>query len=214
MKDKLMEPKPTGTIYCSPRISSGFTPGASCCSPAQSSCCSPSPEQDSEHEREAVSFGKKVNIQFLYLDLSKCTRCQGTEKVLEEAVSDVARVLEAAGVEVKVEKIQVKDENQALELGFVSSPTIRINGRDIQLEVIESPCEPCSDLSGENVNCRVWLWEGKEYPVPPKAMIIDAILREVYGPQPHTPEKSKPVSEVPENLKRFLRSRGVPPKCC
>jgi hypothetical protein len=49
------------------------------------------------------------------------------------------------------------------------------------LEAKESLCESCGDLCGDEVDCRVWIYNGKEYNVPPKAMIIDAILREIYG---------------------------------
>ena len=35
----------------------------------------------------------------MYLDLSVCERCRGTEGSLEEAIADVKRVLELTGVE-------------------------------------------------------------------------------------------------------------------
>jgi len=34
---------------------------------------------------------------------------------------------------------------------------------------------------GRDVDCREWVYQGKEYTASPKAMIIDAIFREVYG---------------------------------
>ena len=40
---------------------------------------------------------RKLEIELLYLDLDVCTRCQGAEKNLEEAISDVKGVLEATG---------------------------------------------------------------------------------------------------------------------
>ena len=33
-------------------------------------------------------------IDFMYLDLSICMRCQGAEDSLEEAIADVAKVLD------------------------------------------------------------------------------------------------------------------------
>ncbi|NLI14188.1 MAG: DUF2703 domain-containing protein [Peptococcaceae bacterium] len=140
----------------------------------------------------------------MYLDLNVCVPCRGTEARLEEAVSDVSRVLEATGVEVEVRKIHVQSEEQALALGFVSSPTIRVNGRDIQLEVKESLCESCGDLCGDEVDCRVWGYQGKEYSVPPKGLIIEAILREVYKEPNEGAVNVKPLTKVPENLKRFF----------
>lgn len=181
-----------------------------CCSPldnvsgdsAGPSCCSP--VRDTIGSGGGQAERRKLGIEFMYVDLGVCTRCQGTETSLEEAVSEVARILEAAGVEVAVRKIHVQSEEQALELGFVSSPTIRINGRDIQLDVRENLCESCGDLCGEDMDCRVWVYQGKEYTTPPKAMIIDAILREVYGGATMTPQAPSKMEALPDNLKRFF----------
>ncbi|MCM1567236.1 MAG: DUF2703 domain-containing protein [Dehalobacter sp.] len=148
---------------------------------------------------------RRLDIEFLFLDLNVCVPCRGTDSSLEEAISEVSSVLEATGIEVDVRKIHVQSEEQALELGFVSSPTIRINGQDIQLEVRESLCESCGDLCGDDVDCRVWFYRGKEYSVPPKGLIIEAILREVYKDEcaaiPARP------AELPDNLKKFFAAR-------
>ena len=146
----------------------------------------------------------QIIIDFMYLDVEVCTWCKGTETSLDEALSDVSAVLSASGVEVVVNRIHVDSEEKAERLRFASSPTIRVNGRDIQLEGKESKCESCGDLCGDEVDCRVWLYQGKEYTSPPKAMIIDAILREVYG-QRTTVEKSSEKFVVPDNLKKFFR---------
>ena len=146
---------------------------------------------------------KQIIIDFLYLDLSVCTRCQGTESSLDEAVLEVSRVLQATGVDVVVNKINVHNEELARAWKFVSSPTIRINGRDIQLEVKEGLCESCGDLCGDDVECRVWVYQGKDYTVPPKAMIIEAMLKEVYGGVRHTSNTTEQEYIMPDNLKRF-----------
>ena len=58
------------------------------------------------------------------------------------------------------------------------------------------------------MDCRVWVYKGKEYNVPPKAMIIDAILREVYGNTEKISdnEVNKKSYQLPENLRRFFES--------
>ncbi|MDN5277147.1 MAG: hypothetical protein PWR01_1112 [Clostridiales bacterium] len=152
---------------------------------------------------------KKIVIDFMYLDLSVCDRCKGTEGSLEEAISDVARVLELTGAEVIVNKIHIDSEEKAIQYRFKSSPTIRINGKDIQMEIKESLCESCGDLCGDEVDCRVWIYNGKEYNVPPKAMIVDAILREVYGGSSSSDideNKEEQKYQLPENLKRFFQA--------
>ncbi|NLW06815.1 MAG: DUF2703 domain-containing protein [Clostridia bacterium] len=169
-----------------------------CCNPVRNSqCCS-----------TGQDCLRTVNIDFLYLDLSECTRCLETETNLEEAINDVAQVLAATGVQVKVQKTKVESEKQALELGFISSPTIRINGRDIQMDLKESPCESCGDLCGDEVDCRVWVYQGKEYTAPPKGMIIEAILREAYGRIPEGSPEPLPLATLPDNLKKFFRAKA------
>jgi hypothetical protein len=146
---------------------------------------------------------KKISIDFLYLDLNVCERCQGAEKNLDEAVDEVSGVLKAAGYDITVNKVNITSKELAYKYQFESSPTIRINGRDIALEIKESPCKECGDLCGDNVDCRVWIYEGKEYSQPPKAMIVDAILKSVYGGKSTAPvEKGEYV--LPENLRSFF----------
>lgn len=156
-------------------------------------------------------------IDFLYLDLSVCTRCQGTDTSLDEALAEVSKVLAATGVEVLVNKINVNTEELAIKYRFISSPTIRVNGRDIQMEVKESLCESCGDLCGDEVDCRVWVYQGREFSVPPKAMIIEAILKEVYGGD-RDRDIVTPEYVIPENLKRFytaMKKAGKRnPPCC
>lgn len=153
------------------------------------------------------NVNESINIEFMYLDLSVCTWCQSTEYNLEEAIGEVAQVLKATGVEVNVKKIHIQSEEQARELGFKSSPTIRINGDDIQLDVKEALCDSCGDLCGDSVDCRIWTYQGKDYTAPPKGMIIDAILREVYGGTKKIMETLPTAREVPENLKRFFAAK-------
>lgn len=132
-----------------------------------SGCCSCAPGCCVSIPDNAVDK-KRLVIDFLYLDLSVCTRCQGTDTSLDEALAEVSRVLEATGTEVIVNKINVNTEELAIKHRFLSSPTIRVNGHDIQMEVKESLCESCGDLCGDEVDCRVWVYQGKEYTVPPK----------------------------------------------
>ena len=161
----------------------------SCCS-CGSSCCEPQQEK------------KRVVIDFLYLDLSVCERCQSTESNLDSALAEVAAVLKSAGYELEVNKINITSPELAIKYKFLSSPTIRVNGKDIQMEVRETICEDCGDLCGSETECRSWIYEGAEYSEPPKAMIIEAILKEVFG------GAAKPTTQeayvVPKNLETFF----------
>ena len=156
---------------------------------------------------------RRLDVEFLYLDLKVCARCQGMERSLEEATSAVAPILELRGTEVNVGKVHVQSEEQARELGFGSSPTIRINGRDIQparagsTDVIESPCECGASLCGETVNCREWVYQGETYATPPVGLIVDALLGEIYGHGETSLEGTWPVGDVPDNLKSFFEAK-------
>ena len=112
---------------------------------------------------------RKLQIDFLFLDLTSCTRCRGTDRSLNEALIVVADVLHAAGIAVEVTKVHVATEELARAWRFVSSPTIRVNGSDIALDLRESSCgsEACTDGCGDQIACRVWVYRGQEYTEPP-----------------------------------------------
>ena len=148
-------------------------------------------------------------IDFLYLDLETCTRCRGTDANLEAALAQVGHVLAAAGVEVAVRKTLVASAEHAAAVGFVSSPTIRVNGQDIALELRESSCAECGEACGCDgaIDCRMWVWQDQEYTQAPPAMIVDAILRAVYGGAEQAVALPSVVG-VPENLARFFAGKA------
>lgn len=155
------------------------------------------------------SAAKEINIEFFYLDLNVCEMCRGTESNLEEALAEVAEVLKSTGVEVNLRKIHIESYEQALALDFISSPTIRINGRDVALEVKENYCSSCSDLSGTETFCRVWNFQGEEFSTVPKSLVIEAILKEVYGSRGEAGEISaERKARSLENLKSFFESKN------
>lgn len=142
-------------------------------------------------------------IDFLYLDLNTCGRCIGTEKNLEEAMNEVSAVLLAAGFDVSLNKVNITSKELAYQYKFLSSPTIRVNGKDIAMSVKESPCKDCGDICGDNVDCRVWEFEGQDYTEPPKAMIINAILKAVYSNNSSL-NAEHTVYSLPKNLELFF----------
>jgi Domain of unknown function (DUF2703) len=166
--------------------------------------CSSTAEQN---QAGAQTEKRRIEIDFLYLDLDVCSPCRSTESNIEEALKEVSGILQATGVEVVVNKTHVQSLEQAVELGFLSSPTLRINGRDLQLEFKENYCATCSQVSGTETDCRVWLYHGQEYSAPPKAMIVEAVLREVYGGAPSEGAKIVRPENALENLARFFEAK-------
>lgn len=121
-----------------------------------------------------------MKIQLLYI--LDCPWCLETKKLLRQS-------LEELKVEAEVEEILIDSDEKAKKYQFVGSPTIRINGRDIQEKVDKDRCLPCEELAkrpGEatefvkqecHCGCRTFLYKGKQYPYPPKGMIKEAIRR-------------------------------------
>lgn len=152
---------------------------------------------------------RKLTVELLALDLATCGRCTGTGANLDAAIATVTDVLRQADVEVIVRKTVVTSAAQAEQLRFESSPTIRINGRDIALNLRESNCGDCGDICGceGQVDCRVWEWQGKEYSEAPEALIIDAILRgygQAWEPMPAPSGRFS----LPENLRKFFNAKS------
>jgi hypothetical protein len=175
-----------------------------------SGCCASLTQLASEAPKKK---GKTIVIDFLYLDNETCGPCTGTESSIDEAIADVSSVLSSTGVEVVVNRILIENEEMAVNHRFASSPTVRINGRDIALEEEEAICPSCGDIAGEEVTCRVWTWNGENHSSLPKGLLIDAILSSIYGggaDDKADEEASEAEYVLPENIRRFFVGKG----CC
>jgi len=169
---------------------------------ASTGCCGPScgcgPQAPVDAEPGAT---REVIVDFLYLDLNTCQRCVATGDTLDEALAVLDPVLSRIGVSVAVNKVNITTAELAGQYRFVSSPTIRVDGVDISAEIAESHCADCSDLSGCATDCRVFVFQGREYEQPPAAMIIDGVLRALYAPP--TPGEPEPYV-MPPNLADYF----------
>jgi hypothetical protein len=157
-----------------------------------------------------------LDIEFLYLDLTSCTRCQGTEASIDEALAVMQPVLDKLGVTVTRRATRVTSAAQARQLGLKTSPTVRLNGRDIASDVQESACGPCSDISGVPTVCRVWTYQGREFPEAPVGLILEEIMRELSSSLTTAAEPGVATAAVPENLERFFAAGAQPvaTACC
>lgn len=98
-----------------------------------------------------------MHIDFLYFE-----DCPSHEAALER----LRGVLAEEGVEAGIEVTEVENEEQAQDLRFVGSPTIRVEGRDI-----DPPREQSYALT-----CRAYqLEDGRISPLPSEAMIRSAL---------------------------------------
>ena len=153
---------------------------------------------------------KQVKIEYLYLDLNTCDRCIGTDTVLEEVIEELTPALSLAGYNVAYDKVEIASSQLAEEHRFLSSPTIRVNGYDICDEVNESDCGCCGEISGTDVDCRVFEYEGEFHEVPPKAMLAEAILKKAFMDE----AASCCCYVLPENLKTFFEGKQKKESCC
>ena len=111
--------------------------------------CSSTVEQKSSGVAGAeIEKKRRIEMDFLFLDLEVCSPCRTTETNIEEALSEVAGILRATSVEVSVNKTHAK------------------------------------------------------------AMIIEAVLQEVYGSTYSEPAKIVRPENALENLARFFESKS------
>lgn len=158
------------------------------------------------------SLEKRVLVEYLYLDLRTCDRCIGTDRVLDEVMETIAPALRLAGYKVEYHKMKMETPELAAKYQFLSSPTVHVNGKDICGSVKENDCGCCGEISGTDVNCRVFEYNGASYEVPPKEMLAGAILRAVFG-APESGSSCNGGYELPENLKTFFEGKKMRSHC-
>lgn len=100
-----------------------------------------------------------VKVEFLFWE--DCPSHPAARKLLRE-------VMEELGLEAPVHEIEVVTDEDAARLAFPGSPTIRVNGTDV---------DPAGAAQmGTALTCRVYILEGRRFsPVPSKEMIRRAL---------------------------------------
>ena len=158
---------------------------------------------------------RTVAIDFLFLDLSACGRCSNTGANIDTALAAVDEALRATGTRLELRRIHVQSIDQARELRFVSSPTIRVNGHDITPGPLESECGADECGCGPGASCRVWRYAGRDHEEAPVGLIVDAVLAEVYAGTPRA-EPPAAAYELPDNLVRVFAAKdaGAPGNGC
>lgn len=157
-----------------------------------------------------ASSEKKIVVEYLYLDLQICDRCIRTDAVLDEVMAKLTPALRLAGFDIEYNKIEMKTAELAERYEFFSSPTIRVNGRDICTSVKENTCGCCSEISGADVDCRVFEYKGESHEVPPQEMLAEAVLRTIFGTAGNCSCGSY---KLPDNLKAFYEGKTNKSAC-
>jgi len=101
-----------------------------------------------------------MKIDFLY-----SPKCPNHEEAFQNLVS----VLKKNGWPAGIHRIQIQDLNQAKRAEFWGSPTIRVNGHDLE--------ENANKTERYSLDCRTLMINGKPSPVPTEDFIEAAIKR-------------------------------------
>lgn len=130
-------------------------------------CCS---------ESENKNF-LKISWQRLVENNKTCSRCESTEIELLKAVSTLRRGLKPFGIQVVLEKKEIKFEE--FESDPLSSNKIVINGRSLE-EWLKAKAgkSQCCDLCAPN-ECRTVELNGRIYEVPSSELIVKAGIEAV-----------------------------------
>lgn len=99
-----------------------------------------------------------MKVELLYFD-----GCPGYAELRER----LPLLLERAGVEAEIEERRVDSQQAADRELFVGSPTVRVDGRDV---------DPAVRDWGYGLRCRLYAGEEGLRRVPPDAWIVEALL--------------------------------------
>lgn len=122
-----------------------------------------------------------MTIQLLYI--LDCPYCLKTKKLIRESLKKLK-------IDAKIEEMLIDTKKKARKFKFFGSPTVRINGKDIQEKIKKSRCLSCEELAELTKTttsfikqecyasgCRIYNYKGKQYPYPPERLIKEAIKK-------------------------------------
>jgi len=102
---------------------------------------------------------KENTVEILYTD--ECPFWKETLKLVKETADDLK-------TDISVKKVRVSNEEEARKLKFPGSPTVRVNGVDI---------DPAVRETAGYIGCRIYMYKGSMYESPPKEMIESGFER-------------------------------------
>jgi len=94
------------------------------------------------------------------LHIADCPNTDATRRLLNATLREL-------GLTEDIREIEVSDSSQAQALSFPGSPTIRIDGIDVEPNL---PGE-----NGDGLSCRIYMIDGKRHAVPTEEMIRRAL---------------------------------------
>lgn len=109
------------------------------------------------------SYRNDINIRLMHVP--GCHSWKDAIGVLEEAMAVI-------GIKATISVNVIETDEDAVQFKFVGSPSIRINGEDVDTL-------PKKVSQYKAASCRPYFYEGRSYDYPPKEMIISALLKHI-----------------------------------
>ena len=100
------------------------------------------------------------------LHIANCPNTEATRRLLDKTLREL-------GLTEDIREIEVSDSPQAQALSFPGSPTIRIDGIDVEPSLQRE--------KSDGLSCRIYMTEGKRHAVPTQEMIRRALRAAVLG---------------------------------
>jgi len=94
------------------------------------------------------------------LHIAGCPHTEATRRLLDETWQEL-------GLAGDIEEIEVSDPSQAEALSFPGSPTIRIDGIDVEIGILPH--------NRHGLSCRIYMIDGNAHGAPTREMIRRAI---------------------------------------
>ena len=99
-----------------------------------------------------------MKIEILVFD--GCPNIETTEKLVSETINEL-------GIDANIEIVNVVDNDDAVAKRFLGSPSVRIDGKDLEVEEDE--------LTQYTMRCRIYRDGDKQSGVPSKDILMDKL---------------------------------------
>ena len=97
-------------------------------------------------------------IEILYFE--GCPNYESTKTLVDELIEEM-------GIEANVVHHDVKDNEEAVRLRFLGSPSVRVNDKDIELDE--------NDETEYSMSCRIYKYKDKRLGSPPEELVRKAL---------------------------------------
>ncbi|MBI4361318.1 DUF2703 domain-containing protein [Candidatus Micrarchaeota archaeon] len=91
--------------------------------------------------------------------------------IWSKALEELKKAFAESGVRVEIKTIVVNTQEEAEQHRFLGSPTLHVNGRDVD------PMAEKMTRYGLSA-CRTYWWKGKSFEYPPEEMVLQALKTE------------------------------------